>query len=313
MNLRQVIHFFLIIALFGCESSFINVLSDKEVEQITQYLEEENNSHIDNIVLIKDNDVYLMRDADKNSLIKLTEDSGNERENVKISYDNQKIIYFEENVGVVFIDTAGNILDIADDILEFDQMDWLPDNESIYYLNNNKLFAYGSDREFPELTINVFGQYKRIISASVSTNGDIAYIQAYNGTYGTDTRLYVKLNDENQTNFYTQGNPEYPNRLAYVNFSPDGESMILGYQHINYDTYPVKVEIYEDPIDESPIKTYENSYGLATPCFSKELNYLISGYGTSSDGEISLTCFNLENSDKSFWYNEILITELDWK
>ena len=176
MYFKQPLLLILIIFLLGCESSFIDVLSDEEVEQVLQIIEEENNSYINNIAILKDNNIYLMKDADKASLIKLTNDSNSLRKNVKISYDNQKILYFEKNLGVVIIDTTGEILDVADEILNAEQIDWLPNDQGIYYLYNSKLNVYGNDIELPSLSSNVYSPNKKVISAAVSINGDVDLI-----------------------------------------------------------------------------------------------------------------------------------------
>lgn len=239
--------------------------------------------HIENIGIIKKNDIYYYEYLDRGS-IQITNTPDSIKTDLRMSYDHQKFAYKNEDGIIEIVDRSGNSIEKLIDYTNVKSFDWSADSQTLWMLNNNTIEFYGPEMDIPELTFPDVsnGNYPmiNIDMLSISSTGDLAYVaffEWYPNQSGPEMEnseyafsFIRKLN--NGTNEIVDLSTHYHhhnyNELRYAPFSQDLVVSLYG----NSGTKSIR--LYKgNNLD------YEHEFiiqgGASNPLYRPDLNFFI--------------------------------------
>jgi hypothetical protein len=240
------------------------------------------------IAFVYNSDIYYLKDG-QSTPKRLTFSPQISKTKIRISYKHNKIAFLRNDVIPTIIDTSGNVISELTQYNGVKQMDWSNNDSALYMLINNTFVFYGTKINIPQLTIpndipvNVGAT---IISASISSKNDIAYIIGYSDLYGAKKRLIVK--SSNGTEILNSNSED--KYMQYVCFSGNASDFVVGYTDYNSsENLFIKISLFSD-LKKYPKQTLESSSSCfyITPNYRSDINAIVTTYKNSSTSNATI-------------------------
>jgi hypothetical protein len=315
MKLHYFLYLILIIFFAACQKTENPYVPKSVIDSLIA----RQNPTMKNVAFIFNNDIYFLAAFDK-PVLRITSTPNSSKRFVSMSHNHTKFAYLNRNNSIVIVDNKGLQIEQLSQYTDVKSFDWSLDDKTLYILNNNMMFYYGPSMNLPEITypgIN-WGATPEVLSASVSSKGDFAYVFYAFYPFGPDYyKLVVKRADKKADVVYRDDDQNA--QMAYVAFSVNEQDLLVGYKPrttVNNKLYKLAfftgLKNYPDGQMESTTQAY------STPKFNSSLDYMVGGYMSDSSDTLKLNAFgfgkfsgkNLRRSE-FFTVGDAIYT--DWK
>lgn len=270
----------ILITLFSSCKKAINPYVDKSVIEELIKLK---NPDVEHVALIYKNDVYYLENLSKPGK-RITNTPNITKRLIKMSHDHKKFAYLEYYSGSIAItDLNGEVTARISQYADIKSFDWSADDKTLYILNGDKIVYYGPDMKLPEITYNglVSGMSMEVLSASVSIQGDLAYvIHGYNYLVGDKYKMIIKPADKSADVVF-EDNSIYP-KMQYVAFSNNKRDLVLGY--ITNSTKPNHINqayVFTN-FKRSGDYDFGSDAGMITPLFNERKSFAVTAYASGA-------------------------------
>ncbi len=306
----------IILFAFGCQKGPYPYISLNDVKKIDSAV----HPAIKNVAFIYKNNIYYAADFDK-PVVQITTD-GSAVKFVKMSHDHSKFAYLNILNNIVVIDNKGNNITILSQYSQVKSFDWSADDKTLYILNGNAMAYYGPDMNLPAFTYPgiVNGSTMEVLSASVSMQGDFAYVvHGYNFFDGDKYELVIVPANNGQVKTYISDNGSL---MDYVNFSSNKQDLVVGYNQSGNNSYTQeKLDLFIN-LNSSPLGTFK---GASTGAYNSDINYIVGDFLGNNNNTIAPTAVYLgptsEFQDANIAQNKVLTQfsssshnlYIDWK
>lgn len=274
--MKKIIYTLLCIVLAsitGCQKGPYPYISKEDVKKIDSAV----HPAIKNVAFIYKNNIFYAADLNK-PVAQITTD-GSALKLVKMSHDYSKFAYLNASNRIVIIDNKGNAITTLSQYAQVKSFDWSPDDKTLYILNGNAMAYYGVNMNLPAFNYPGIknGSTTEVLSASVSIQGDLAYVvHGYNFIDGDKYELIIQPANGGQLIEYDDVEDDVY-RMDYVNFSSNKQDLIVGYRELDDQSGRLEtVKIFTD-LKAHPDFTYGGST-TSTPIYNSSLNYLVEGF-----------------------------------
>lgn len=315
MKATQTLFCFLIILLFSsCDRAENPYVEKSVIEELLKNAIPE----IEHIAVIYHNDIYYLDNITKAG-IKVTNDPGSSKRFVKMSHDHKKFAYLDGGGIIVIVNFEGQIIATLPQYNQVKSFDCSADDKTLYILNDNEIVYYGPSMNLPEITYKGrnMGMSLKVLSASVSMQGDLAYvIHSFNFLTGYTYAMIIKP-AKKATEIVYEDNSTKPN-MSYVAFSSNNQDLVLGYSdNENRPNHLTQMYVF---IDFYRDKRYyfKSNYGYFTPLFDESKSFLVAGWSSGSDNIVKLTAVGVDKYVEKNIYSNLYTTSnnilyTDWK
>lgn len=261
--------FFVAIVLiaFGCQKGPYPYITLKQAKQIDSLV----HPGIKNVAFIYKNNIYYAADISKPATQITT--NGSAARFVKMSHDHTKFAFENSSGIIVVVDNKGTVITTLSQYTKVSSFDWSNDDKTLYILNNSTLVYYGPAMNLPQITYPGISGTGNATCASVSPNGDLAYvIHWFDFSYGDEYELVIK--PANNGTVTTYSNPDDAGYVMdYVNFTAKTTDFVVGY---GSPTGRQSIVEFFSGVNNYPTLTYSGS-ATSTPIYNSTLNYLVGG------------------------------------
>lgn len=257
-------------------------------------IDEAQNTPVQNVAFIYNNDVYFAADIDKPAT-KIT-NTGTFKKFIKVSHDHTKFAYLNSLGYVEVVDNTGKLI-ITLNYTAIKSFDWTADDKTLYILSNGNMYYYGTALPLSITYPGVAGYTTEVLSASVSIKGDFAYvIHAYAYGYGDKYRLVIKPAGSSNVITY-DNNIDYS--MNYVAFSSNLQDMVVGYRGPNDASYNyTKLEFFTG-LNAYPSFSYQSSQAYGTPIYNSTLSFMVSGFTDVNTNKVVLAAISTKDVSKN--------------
>ena len=271
-----------VVSLFACQKDpypYITLDDAKKIDSLVH-------PGIKNVAFIYNGNVYYVDDFTK-PVVQITKD-GSATSLVKLSHDHTKFAYLSGPGNIRIVDNKGVVLTTLSQYSDVKTFDWSADDKTLWILNGNDITFYGPNMKLPGISFESFNKYsnQEILSASVSVNGDLAYVvKAFDFFTGTQYELIIERADNGPAIEYRPDN--FNGKPDYVSFSAHNQDMVLGYVDINTGHPGGAQENLEFFTDLNAYPT--GHYGAvpsATPVYNSKLNYVVAAGQNKSGANV---------------------------
>jgi hypothetical protein len=277
------IHFGLIFLgiwlVIGCQKGPYPYITRQQAEKLASSIE----PPITNVAFIYDNNIYYVADFTKPAT-QITTD-GSAVKYVKVSHDHTKFAYVNGANNIEIIDAKGNVITTLTQYTHANSFDWSANDQTLYILESNTISYYGPSMNLPDFIdpgINGENTDIEIVSASVSTLGDLAYVaDFFNYEIGYSSQLMIIPAGKSTPITYT--NQSVDGIMDYVSFSSNLQDMVIGYTSSSTATTPSDYQYSMEEftgLSNSPALSYGSG---CTPVFKNSVNFIVSGTADSTN------------------------------
>lgn len=284
LSLKSSLVIVVAVILTGCHSE--NPFISKELAEAI--LKEKEIKPVEYAAAILNNDVYWIHNFDQEPK-KITQSSSVVKKQVRLSHDHSKIAYLNSLGSPVIIDTLGTVISQVTSFKSVKQMDWGPDDETLWMLIGNELKFYGQSLDVPDLDIE---PEDKILSAIITPESDVLYVvQTLIGLNQYTERLEIRSVDGSARTI----NKEFGEirHMQSVRLSKDGNYFVVGYTETTDALYLVKMEGYVFS-EDFPDFTYDNDRYI-DPVFDFNSSYIVTATSDNSDDNFYLTALYTKN------------------
>jgi hypothetical protein len=279
--MKKIYYLFSIIILLAaaCQKDPYPYITLQQAKQIDSLV----HPAIKNVAFIYKGNIYYAADMTKPAAQITTSESA--ARFVKMSHDHTKFAY--ENVSgiIVVVDNKGTVITTLSQYTKVSSFDWSADDKTLYILNNSTLVYYGPAMNLPPITYPGISGTGNATCASVSPNGDLAYvIHWFDFSNGDEYELVIKPANNGKVTTYS--NPDDIGSglvMDYVNFTSATTDFVVGYG--SPTGRQSRVEFFSG-VNNFPTLTYSGST-TSTPIYNSTLNYLIGGSFDSNSNTIA--------------------------
>lgn len=236
---------------------------------------------IKNVAFIYKGNVYYVADMTKAPTQITT--NGSAARFIKMSHDHTKFAFENASGIIVVVDNTGTVITTLSQYTKVSSFDWSADDKTLYILNNSALVYYGPAMNLPSITYPGISGTGNATCASVSPNGDLAYvIHWFDFSYGDEYKLVIKPANNGPVTSYSD--PENAGLVMdYVNFTSNTTDFVVGYGTPN--GRQSKVEFFSG-VNNFPTLTFSGTT-TSTPIYNSTLNYLVGGSFDSNANTIA--------------------------
>jgi len=272
LNSKKIYWFALLLMLMACEESPFVTRKEAEKEIAAINLERNPFHAIENVVAILDNDIYYFHALDEEP-VRLTTTPGEEKTNVKLSFDKSRIAYLNgTGTPVIIRADNGEHIETLDEYAYVTQMDWAKDRLTLYILVESEVVFYGPPLAVVQPT--KVNPWDRVRSFSMNAIGDQGYFIEY---YDDASPNWLNLISENGNI-----NDQFPgwegDLYDYIDFYDNHGGFMLGLR----DYYDDSME-YIICVSEYSYAAYAWDYeNMNSPEFNSDQEMLL--YGTVEGG-----------------------------
>lgn len=279
-----------ILVVSACQKGPYPYITLKQVKEIDSIV----HPAIKNAAFIYKNNIYFVTDFTKNP-VQITTD-GSAAKFVKISHDHSKFAYLNTGNRIEIVGNNGAVVTTLSQYTQVKCFDWSPDDKTLYILNGNSMVYYGPSMNLPAFNYPN-GSEQEAISASVSMQGDFAYVvQWFDFFNGYQYELIIQPHDNGNQIVYSNNENAY--QMDYVSFSDNDQDMVVGYKNLN--DYGSDVQQNIDVF--TGLKSYPDfSYGATcTPLYNSAINYIVAGRNTDDNSTNVPAALYMGTNDSEF-------------
>ncbi|MGZ3890534.1 MAG: hypothetical protein ACXVI9_08530 [Mucilaginibacter sp.] len=261
----------------SCQKGPYPYITPEEVKKIDSVA----HPAIKNVAFIYKNNIYYVADMTKTATQITT--NGSAARFVKMSHDHTKFAYENAAGTIIVVDNKGAVIATLSQYTKVSSFDWSKDDKTLYILNNSTLVYYGPAMNLPSITYPGISGNGNATCASVSPNGDLAYvIHWFDFSYGDEYKLVIKPANNGPVTTYS--NPENTGLVMdYVNFTSNTTDFVVGY---GSPTGRQSMVEFFSGVNNFPKLTYGGST-TSTPIYNSTLNYLVGGSFNSGANTIA--------------------------
>lgn len=285
--MKRVLYGLFLIGIFvicGCQKGQYPYITANDVRKIDSVV----HPAITNVAFIYKNNVYYAADLDK-PVTQITKD-GAAVKFVKMSHDHTKFAYQNAAGKIVVIDNKGTVLTTLTQYSKVKSFDWSADDKTLYILNDATMVYYGPGMNLPAIVTPgiVAGSTIEVLSASVSMQGDFAYVvHGYSFLYGDKYILYIQAKNGKLITYSDPTDSYYV--MNYVSFSINEQDLAVGYQVLNSGTTTQQTVRLFTALKAYPDFSYGGTTygGVSTPVYNSKLIYMVAGAAVNTGGNFA--------------------------
>jgi len=264
----------IILLAAGCKKGPDPYISKQDAEKLAGLVE----PPITNVAFIYKNNIYYATDFTK-PVTQITSD-GSASKFVRMSHDHTKFAYLNASNVIEIVDNKGALVTTLPQYTQVKSFDWTADDKTLYILNNSAMAYYGTSLNLPDFTGpgGVVGSVVEVLSASVSMQGDFAYVvHTFDFNNGDQYSLVINPANNGKSISYTDPNQATMN---YVCFSTNQQDLAVGYGD------PGSISGAESQIDvftglnSTPVLSYS---GGCSPVYNSAINFIVGGFADANN------------------------------
>lgn len=269
LNSKKLYWFAMLLMLVACEESPFVTRKEAEKEIAAINLQRNPFHAIENVVAILDNDIYYFHALDEEP-VRLTTTPGEEKTNVKLSFDKSRIAYLNgSGTPVIIRADNGEHVETLDEYAYVTQMDWAKDRLTLYILVESEVVFYGDAIDVVQPT--KVNSWDRVISFSMNSIGDQGYFIEYSADAFPH---WLNLRSE-KGGIADEFSGWDGDNFDYIDFYDNSGGFLLGYE----DYHDGSMERIICVQNYTTYATYKWDYeNMNTPAFNSEHEMLL--YGT---------------------------------
>jgi|GEM_PF-1178860 len=260
-----------LVSLFACQKDPYPYITLDEAKKIDSLV----HPAIKNVAFIYEGNVYYVADFTK-PVVQITKD-GSAGGPVKLSHDGTKFAYLTAPNNIRIVDNKGAVLTTLSQYSDVKSFDWSADDKTLWILNGDDIAFYGPNMKLPGISYESFRKYseQEILSASVSINGDLAYIiKAFDFFTGVQYELIIERADKGPAIEYRPDG--FSGKPDYVSFSAHNQDLVVGYIDVNsyFSNGPQQNLEYFTDLNSYPAGHF-GTVLTPTPVYNSKLNYIV--------------------------------------
>lgn len=238
---------------------------------------------IANVAFIYKQNIYYVADFTRPPK-QITTD-GSAAKFVKLSHDHSKFAYLNTSNILTVIDSTGKVITSLPQYTGVKSFDWSADDKTLYILNNSSMAYYGPAMNLPAFVYpGLPGENlsQEVISASVSTQGDLAYVtHVFDFSYGDEYEL--SMIPAGKTTPITYSDPT-SGEMDYVSFSTNAQDLVVGYTDPDFPSdFQAQLDIFT-ALATSPAFSIG---GGCTPVCKTSINLMVGGFADTNNNNLT--------------------------
>jgi hypothetical protein len=314
----KAIHLILSILIFFLFSSCDKTENPYVDKQVIEALIKAQNPEVEHVAVIYNKDIYYLSNLAQAG-IRVTNTPGNSKTFVKMSHNHKQFAYLDGSGTIVIVNLQGQVVTTLPQYGDVKSFDWSADDKTLYILNNNEIAYYGPSMNLPEITYNglISGMSMEVLSASVSMQGDLAYIiHGFSFLTGDKYKMIIKPANK-AADIVFEDNSTIPS-MRYVAFSSNKQDLVLGYSESTYlPNHLTKIYVFID-LQKDDHYYFGSKYGCFTPLFNESKSFLVAGCSSGSDNIVKLAALGVNKQIEKNIYSNLYTTQnnvlyTDWK
>ncbi|NME68107.1 hypothetical protein [Flammeovirga aprica] len=239
-----------------------------------------------NVAVAVDHSIYFYDQIDQPPHI-ITEETSTKKRLVKVSQDNTKFAYLNDDNLIEVIDRDGKLITTLEEYQNVQSFDWTEGGKTLYILNDGEVSFYGNtsiivpEFVYPEESFKFFNP--KAVDVRISSENDFAVLVSHS-YYDTRTR-------ESKSVFLYKSNGEALSIMQYnyatnIAFTPDNFLKVYKYDFTkNIIDFPYTIETFDRNMQRKEFlkSMYEMPFYLG-PIFTRgEVYYTYLGKGNEED------------------------------
>lgn len=274
MKLRSFIYSLSLFVMCACKNENPFVSKDYIDQHFTS-----KSLAVQHVVYVYNNDVYYLSDSRGQSK-RLTFTPSQTKSEVRISHNGSKIAYLDQYFTPTIIDTMGYQINVLTNFTNVDKMDWSANDQTLYMLINNEVRFYGPSMALPKFIFPNGGTNIYLLSMSVNSNQDIAYIFKYDSFQGTTYKAYFVAKGSTEAVDLTNTSLYNP---KYVQFMHKTNDLLLGYDYNTTARGISAIEVFSSPYKTPAMQFSQDGY-YVDPFYRQDISTMVAGKSNFIDG-----------------------------
>ena len=263
-----------VLAVCGCQKDPNPYITKQQALALQASIE----PTIANVAFIYNSNIYYVSDFTKPA-VQVTSD-GSADKYVRMSHDHSKFAYLNSSNIIKVVDAKGAVLTTLSQYTDVRSFDWSADDKTLYILNNSEMVYYGPAMNLPDFTGpgNVVGSIVEVLSASVSMQGDFAYV-VHTFTFDNGDQYSLVIDPVNKGPQVSYTDPD-GSTMNYVSFSTNLQDLAVGYGNPNVISGPeTQIDLFTG-LFNTPVGSYTAG---CSPVYNSTLNFVVGGFADAAN------------------------------